>query len=632
VGDLAGRLRDLVARAWSAANAPPPPIDPAREARHISLKLKFAMGGLLALYLTLGGRLWVRQVAEAERWTGLAQSQQRPIREVMAYRGDIRTQDGLVLARSVRVKSAFAEPRFMGAKRGLEPATKEDLDAAARGIAEALGLSRAKERELRARFVDEQGEPRGFVWIERRMDPEKSDRLRKAKVRGVSFKDEYRREYPQGSLAAHLVGLVSLSEDGELKGRSGIEQMYDVQLAGIDGVREVVRDAKGGSILDEGALSVPPEDGATVTLTIDGVVQAAVEKALREGAKEWTPKGIAATVYSVADGKLLALASWPTYDPETRKDVTPESLRFRPALDTFEPGSILKPLVVAAALECGAIESNAHFNCTSPRQVVTRRVVDKHPKNGMQPLSSILAYSLNCGMVQIAPLVGPERLHAALTRCGFGVPTGLMLAAEPRGTIPPLSRWLARWGFHSTVSIAQGYEMTVTQIQISSAFAALGNGGVRMRPQLVDSIADARGTNVRAFKPDPQARIVGPEHLRSTILPALERAVLEGTAKKSQLAEWRIGGKTGTAKLLTDRGYDSLRNRSSFVAMAPIENPRILVAVTVEDPKSKGYDPSGGAVAAPIVKQILAEALPYLRVPHSAPREEEAGARGGENE
>jgi cell division protein FtsI/penicillin-binding protein 2 len=620
---LGARLRGFVAGALSGRPAPGAETDVATDARRLALRLKVVAATVLGLYALLGGRLYTRQVAEAQRWTELAAAQQRPLREVPAYRGDVRTRDGLVLARSVRAKSAFAEPRFMGARRGLEPPTDADLDAAARAIGEALGYDAARTRTLRARFVDERGAPRGFVWIERRLEPERAERLRAAKVQGVSWKDEYRREYPQGTLAAQVIGLVKLSGDGDLSGRSGVEAMFEAELRGVDGLREVVRDAKGGAILEEGALEVPPEDGATVTLTIDGVIQAAAERAIARGAAEWTPKGISCTVYEVGTGRLLALASWPTYDPATCAGLDEESMRFRPALDTFEPGSIVKPLIVALALEAGAVKANASFDCTSPRRVVTRRVVDKHPKNGWQGLPVILAFSLNCGMVQIAPLLGPERLHDGLSRCGFGEGTGLGFAGEPRGSIPPLSRWRARWGFHSTVSVAQGYEMTVTQVQMASAFAALGNGGVRLRPQVVERVEDGRGALVRGFAPVEAARIVSESHLRATILPALEKAVLEGTGKRARLEGWRVGGKTGTAKLLVGRGYDSTRNRASFVGMAPIEAPRIVVAVTVEDPRSKGFDPSGGAVAAPIAKEVLAEVLPYLRVPRSAPREGE---------
>jgi cell division protein FtsI/penicillin-binding protein 2 len=246
----------------------------------------------------------------------------------------------------------------------------------------------------------------------------------------------------------------------------------------------------------------------------------------------------------------------------------------------------------------------------------------KHAKPGIRTLREILAYSINCGMVQIGMLMGPDPLHAALARFGFGRRTGLGLPNEAHGTIPPLSRWLSKWGFHSTVSVSQGYEMAVTQVQIASAFAALGNDGVRMTPQVVERVEDARGTVVQALTPTAAARICSPEVLRSVIAPALEDAVQIGTAKKAALDLWRLGGKTGTAKRLSEngRGYDSAHNRSSFFCLAPIEAPKLFVGVTVDDPKSKGGDPSGGMVAAPVVKGILGDVLPYLRVPPSIPR------------
>lgn len=587
------------------------------EAYWLRVRAKVVAGVLIAVFAFLAYRLYHHQVAHADLWRGRAEKQQRPLRAVEAYRGDIRSADGVILARSVRVRSAFAQPRFMGAKRGREKPTAEDLAAAARAIAQALGYDRAKEQTLLRRFLDEEGEPRGFVWIERRMDPERAERLATAKVRSVSFKNEYRREYPSGSLAAHLLGLVKLDDEGELVGLTGVEKLFDAELRGQEGLREVIRDASGGFIMDEGVLTVPPEDGATVTLTIDSVIQGYVERALGKCAEEWKPAGISATVIDPRTGRILAVASWPTYDPNLLKDLDPEKLRFRPLMDTFEPGSIVKPLIVAAGLEVGAITSTSTFDCSSPRRVGGRTVKDNHPKNGVQHLRAILAYSLNCGMVQIAALIGPQNLHAALTRSGFGQPTGLGLPLEEKGTIPPLTRWLARWGYHSTVSVAQGYEMAVTQVQIASAFASLGNDGVRMKTALIARVEDARGTCVRAFVPTAAARVVEPRVLRDVIVPALGDAVEIGTAKRAKLEHWTIGGKTGTAKKQIGRGYSDTRNRSSFLALAPLERPAVLVAVTVDDPRSKGGDPSGGMVAAPVVRDILADTLPYLRVPHS---------------
>lgn len=617
-------------------SAPDPgaPARPRAPDRGERLRAKLVAGLILGLFAALAARLYQHQVVHADRWRGLAFKQQRPFREVQAYRGDIVSSDGVVLARSVRVRSAFAVPRHMGARGGREPPTPADLDRAARAIAQALGYDAAREAKVRARFADPDGDPRGFCWIERRLDAERAARLAAAKIRGVSFKDEYRREYPAGKLAAHLLGLVSLDDEGELKGISGVEKLFDRELSGVNGLREVVLDARGGSIIDEGAIEVPPEDGATVTLTIDTTLQAALERALARAAHEWKPRGIAATVLDPRDGRILAIASWPTYDPNTLAGLDPETLRFRPLMDTFEPGSIVKPLIVAAALEAGAITTTSTFDCSSPQRFGGRSISDKHPRPGPQSLRSILAYSLNCGMYQIGLRAGPRPLKDALDRAGFGQPTGLGLALEERGTIPAMRNWLARWGHHSTISVAQGYELAVTQLQIASAFAALGNGGVRMRPRLASKIEDPRGLVVARFDPEPAARYVSPEVLRAVILPALGEAVELGTGKRAKLDKWRIGGKTGTAKIQVGRGYAPDRNRSSFVALAPIEAPRLLVAVTVDDPVSKGGDPSGGLVAAPIARDFLAEALPYLRVPPSprAGAGEGGAARGADGE
>lgn len=578
-------------------------------------------GVLLVLLAALALRLYRLQVVEADGWRAIARKQQQPLREVAAYRGAIVSRDGEVLAGSVRARSACAEPYRMGrverqgkAIRQLPP-TPADWAEAARAIAAALNWGPAREERLRAVFSD----PRfaRFRWIERRLDDERARRLLEEGVRGVFFRDEYRRVYPAGGLAAQVVGLVSDTRaDGELRGLSGVEAMLERELAGVKGLREVLRDGTSrGELLETGRFELPPEDGATVTLTIDAEIQRICEEAAARAAAEWKPAGIAIVALDPRDGRIQALASWPTFHPEARHVAPPpEALRNRTIQDTFEPGSILKPLIAAFAVERRAVSPEQSFDCTSPARFGARRVEDVH-SHGTLAFPDVIAQSSNVGMARIAMALGPEGLVAALERCGFGARTGIGLAGEERGQTTPL----ADWSYHSTISVAQGYELAVTPLQMASAFAALANGGVRMRPQLVERIVDGRGRVVRELRPEEAARIVSAEVACEIMVPALVRVVEEGTGKRARLERWTVAGKTGTAKkVIPGRGYVAGRYRSSFCCFAPAEDPRIVLLVMVDDPASNGPVPYGGTVAAPIAKEILERALPYLRAPVKA--------------
>jgi cell division protein FtsI (penicillin-binding protein 3) len=329
--------------------------DEARRAADASTarRSRLAAWGLLAvlwlILCALGVRLTKLQVARADRWRALAIRQQQPMRSVPAYRGDIRTADGAVLARSVRALSAFCEPRHMGQREGrkLLPPTAEDLRARAREIAGALGWDATREHALYERLSNPARQ--AFCWIARRLDEHAAARLEAAGIRGVGFKPEYRREYPCGPLAAHLIGFTRLDGDGEIRGATGVERTLDEALAGIPGMRETVRDGRGGQLMHEGHLIAPPEDGATVVLTIDSHIQRIAERAAARCAERWKPKGIAVVVLRPQDGRLLALGSWPAFDPSDLSTLRPEQGRNRAVMDTVEPGSIMKPLVVGAS-------------------------------------------------------------------------------------------------------------------------------------------------------------------------------------------------------------------------------------------------------------------------------------------
>ncbi|RME71016.1 MAG: penicillin-binding protein 2, partial [Planctomycetota bacterium] len=463
-----------------------------RRSRTISVAVALA---LCALFGALALRLVRLQVTHADRWRSLAVRQQQPLRSVPAYRGDIRTADGAVLARSVRARSAFCEPRHMGRRIGgkRRPPTLEDLRERARQIATALRWPPEREHALFERLRNPARA--AFCWIARRLDERAALRLERARIPGVGFKNEYRREYPSGRLAAQLIGFTRLDAHGEIHGATGVERAYDRLLAGVAGLRETVRDGRGDALLHEGHLISPPEDGATVVLTIDSYIQGVTEEAIARCAERWEPEGIAALVLRPADGRVLAMASWPGFDPADLRGLTPEQSRNRTIMDTFEPGSIMKPLVAAAALEAGAVHRHQMFSCPSPWRYRGRTIRDVHAL-GRLDLAGVLVHSSNVGMAQVGLALGPAGMIDLLRRAGFGRRTGVGLPLEEPGRITPPERW----SYYSTTSVAMGYELAVTPLQIASAFAALAADGVRYRPQIVERVTDADGRTVQRFE------------------------------------------------------------------------------------------------------------------------------------
>jgi cell division protein FtsI/penicillin-binding protein 2 len=424
-----------------------------------------------------------------------------------------------------------------------------------------------------------------------------------------------------------------------------MEAVLDKTLAGVKGVRETTLDGARGALLETGRVELAPEDGAAVTLTIDANIQRFAQDAIARGGAEWQPDGIAAVVLRPSDGRILALASWPTYDAEAPPALKPAELaaldrakrdgdplpaalaersaevqtrlRNRAIMDTFEPGSILKPLIASYAIEKHAVSPTQVFDCSSPAKFGARTVRDVHNLGSAVPFPEVIAHSSNVGMSRIELALGGASTVELFQRCGFARRTGLGLPLEEAGITPSLKWWKPDW---TGVSVAQGYELMVTPVQIASAFAALGNRGVRMRPQLVERVEDPRGRPLRAFQAEEAARIVDGEVAQGVMLPALMKVVEEGTGKKARMEKWTVGGKTGTAMKVVGRGYKVGHYRSSFVALAPIEKPEVLVCIMTDDPKAHGGVPYGGTVSAPIAKEILEKTLPYLKVPPSPPR------------
>jgi cell division protein FtsI (penicillin-binding protein 3) len=452
-----------------------------------------------------------------------------------------------------------------------------------------------------------------FVWIKRQVDGTEAARVRALRkeglLPGVHLRKESKRVYPQGQLAAHVVGFtdidgrglagIELSMDGLLRGRPGVESVM------CDGGRRIIR-----SVRDR--LERSPFDGYDVYLTIDAQTQDIVEQELHAAVEQHEPECAVAVVMDVRDGSVMAMASWPTFDPQRPTDSPVANQRNVAITDSYEFGSVFKPVTVGVALEDDLVTPETIFNCHQGEyRIGARTLHDVHPYDDLT-VSDIICHSSNIGAAQISMLLGKEGLHGGVQSFGFGAPSGIALPGEVGGLVRPLDCW----NDYSVVSVAFGQELAVTALSMVRAYAAFASGGRLLSPRIVQRVVHSESGEVlfAAEEPTATSRPVSPQ-TANQVMAMLARVVEEGTGGRARNAEYAIAGKTGTAQLLREdgAGYSDSRHLSSFIGMAPAPDCRIVVLVALKAPSKNGH--YGGTVAAPAVKKIVRKTLVYLNVP-----------------
>lgn len=557
--------------------------------RRVAAVLAFGLGAMLtALAGYLVYILCVSAAPLAERAAKM-HHMRIPIQPV---RGNILDSRMRVLAGSQEVKSVFADPKIMS-----DPA-----DVAAR-LAPVINVR----REEIFRKLTEDPESR-FVWLVRRVKPEVGDAVRRLGLDGIALTTEGVRNFPNGQLAAHVLGFVGVEEQG----LEGIEKLFDERLRGKPGMAYVLADRRRRPIWIEPDQFTPSEDGQHLVLTIDATIQAAAEEAVAEAVKKFSAVSATAVVLDPETGAILALANVPTYDPNRYAAFSVDARRNRALTDTFPPGSNCKPCIAAAAIEAGSVRFGQVFNCESGYWAAAK-LHDAGHSYGNLTIEEVLIKSSNIGMAKVGLLMGNEKLHAGMLAFGYGRKSGVWLPAEDPGLVWPLRRW----GKLSTTRCAFGQEFTATPLQMTNAFAALANGGKLLRPKILRGILDSRG-QVAADLSEPEVigQAVSAKVARHLIDKALVAVVEEGTGKAAQIPGYRVFGKTGTAQKIDPetRAVSNTRYMGSFLCGAPAHKPQVVVGVFVNEPeKSKGY--YGGTVAAPAAQKILQQTLTYLAIP-----------------
>jgi cell division protein FtsI (penicillin-binding protein 3) len=539
-------------------------------------RLLLALTGLA--FLGLAGRAFYVQVWADDFFQAQGESRMSATFELPASRGRIEDRNGQVLATSVVMQSVWANPQEFKA----EPAQRAEL-------AKLLGLKRA---ELDRKLA---GEGR-FVWLKRWVDDDTSAAVRKLQLAGVAQDREFVRRYPEGEASAHVVGFTNLED----RGQEGVELAYQRQLQGRDGSRSVLRDRLGRVIEDRGDL-VPALHGQDLQLSIDAKVQFFAYQKLREAIAEHKAKAGSVVVLDAKTGEVLALANYPSYDPGSRKNLSGNQLRNRALTDVFEPGSTMKPLVIAQALESKRVRADSIIN-VAPRSVVISgwSPTDVHAYGDLT-VAGVLQKSSNVGTVKLAMQMPAKELHEVFSGVGLGQRPGLNFPGAISGRLRPYKSW--RPIEQATMSF--GYGLSASLLQLARAYTVFANDGVVLPVSLLKRPEGETVIGNRVFSAQT-ARSVR-DMLQAAASP-------EGTAAKAQVLGYSVGGKSGTAHKNVEggKGYTN-KYRSWFVGLAPIKDPRIVVAVMVDEPSNGVY--YGGAVAAPVFSTVVDRTLNLMKVP-----------------
>jgi len=540
---------------------------------------------VLAFGLTFLRAAWLQGVRAAS-FGRLASSQHSEDVVIPAARGTIYDRTGLQLAIGEQAQTVYADPRQV-----TDPKTESTT------IAQALKLD---PNQVYQELTDR---THGFVYVKRKADPAQAAKLEKRGLPGLGFYAEERRFYPQFSLASQLIGYAGVDNHG----LAGLELSLDKQLAGRPGRERIVKDASGQAI--DTVVSQPERDGSDVYLTLDHTIQANAQTVLRDTVAKWHAKSATAIVLDPATGAVRAMATAPGFDANSYPQVWRVLQRNRAVTDTYEPGSTFKLVTVAGALSERLVSPSTTFTLPYYIHVADRTIHDAEPRGTeTMSVSQILSRSSNVGAITLAEKLSQHRLVQWISRFGFGHLTGIDFPGESPGIVLPEDKWSGS----SIGNIPIGQGIAVTPIQMASAYAAIANRGVWVRPHLVERIGASASTR------PARRRIVSP-WVASELMAMLKNVVAEGTGTLAAVPGYQVAGKTGTAaKPDPQGGYSDTRYVASFVGVVPASRPRLVILVSVDEPRGAIW---GGVVAAPAFAEIAKFDLQYLDggVPPDAP-------------
>ncbi len=556
--------------------------------RSIQLRIRLIGAIFVAVFLVIAARAGYLQLVMAEDLSARGNQQHQRVIKLTPQRGAIYDRSGDPLALSLEVKSLYADP-----------AEIQDISTVAQQLSGVLDIPQK-------RLSKKLSEKKSFVWVERLLSPEIFQQIEDLKLPGLHFVREHKRYYPHGQVASQVIGFTGLDP----KGLEGIELLYNADLQGEGGLLISEHDARGRGLatVEQDIRGGAP--GGSLYLTIDRTLQYVAEKELARQVKASGAVGGTVVMMEPASGRVLAMASQPSYNPNAINRYHPGDWRNRAVTDAFEPGSIFKPFLLAGILEEGLVDPSRRIDCENGRYEVGGKVIRDHKGYGRLNLSEMLKHSSNIGFAKLGKILERERLYSYLRNFGFGEKTGVDLPGEENGTLRSPDRWFEI----DLAALSFGQGVSVTSLQMVTAMGAIANGGMLMEPYLVERLVDGQGQQIFQHQPHAVRRVVSEETAR--LVRSMMVGVTEtgGTGTKGAITGYRVAGKTGTAQKVdpVTGGYSIDKMVASFIGMVPAENPEILLLVTIDEPQDQAY---GGLIAAPVFSRIAEDSLRYLDIP-----------------
>lgn len=527
-------------------------------------------------------RLFYIQFFRSSYLASIARKQHNLFVELEPRRGAIYDSNRKPQAFNIPVDSLYASPNEI-----------KDKEAVVRALAPILNVNPDYLKERLSRN-------KSFIWLARKIEPEQSSEIKKLKIKGLGFLKESKRSYPNGYLASHVIGFAGTDNIG----LEDTEAFYDRYLRGEAGWAIFLRDAR-QKRLDLWDSMVLPKDGYDVLLTIDEVIQFIAERELDKAYQTYRAKGASIIVMDPYTGAILAMANRPTYDLNEHGSASKDQIRNRAICDLFEPGSVFKIVTASAALEENKVNEEDKFFCENGEYRVANHILHDHQKHGWLTFREVIEQSSNIGTTKVAQILGPDIVYKYAKLFGFSVKSGIDLPGEISGSLKDPHFWSKT----SIGAVPIGQEVGVTALQLANAISAIANGGILMKPYIVQEVRDRHGISVKRFFPAQSRRVIS-EETALRMKKILTGAVEEGTGKLAKPTSFTAAGKTGTAQKLEVNGaYSHDEYVASFIGFAPAEVPKVAIVVTVDTPRPYYF---GGVVAAPVFKNVATDVIRYL--------------------
>jgi len=536
---------------------------------------KFIVAGLAIAFLGLGARAAYVQVFGNDFFQRQGEVRYARTLELPANRGRVLDRNGLILASSVVAQSIWAIPEDV-----------DKSDPKIRDLAKLLGMPLA---DVRKRLANED---KTFVWIKRQVDDPIAKEIAALGIKGIYQRREYKRQYPEGEAAAHLVGFTNVED----RGQEGVELAFNKQLSGRAGSRRVIKDRL-GRVVEDVRDVVPPVDGPDLQLSIDSKIQFFAYQKLREAVQSHKARAGSVVVLDTQTGEVLALANYPSFNPNRRVNLTGEQLRNRVLTDSFEPGSTMKPFIAALAMEKGLVSPSTPIQTAPGRMQIGGATVRDNKDNGVLTVSEVIQKSSNVGTVKMAMQMSPRDMWESYAQAGFGQKPQLPFPGAVTGRLRPYKTWRPI----EQATMSYGYGVSASLFQLAQAYTIFARDGELIPVTLVKT--DEPTAGIRVFSPKSAGAV------RNMLALSAQPG---GTSTRAQTMGYSVGGKTGTARKQEGKGYADKKYRSFFVGLAPVEAPRIVVAVMIDEPRNGHY--YGGVVAAPVFSETVQQTLRILGV------------------